>query len=545
MITEVEIGATKKPSPVFLNLPKLLAARMLIQADSGGGKSRMIRLLAELLMSTGRQVIVIDPEGEFATLREQHDLLIVGGDESDAQITPSLAAPLVQLLAETRASCVIDLEPLDPVERHQFVRDFAQSQLKLPRPQWGECYILLDEAPMFAPERGRGEACSTESVIAWATRGRKRGLCLIPATQRFSMLHKDVAALCSNVLIGPTTPNDTRRAAELAGVEMRNRSMFTKLNPRKREWIGRGPAFGTTDVIFFEASPHETTHPEPGQMLQVVKASARISDLAPKLAKLAATSKKEIGVLAVQTSQADIETALSEGYEKGHRDGYSVGHSNGREYMWIKCSVAIEAALKEAAKCHPPEPSTEPVIFETDIKPSSVPVVDTDNNARSQLNSAQKRIVDALAWWHSIGVDQPSMQQVGYMAKINPAGGHFSNTVGPLSTQGIIERNNGVMTLTDVGRGYAEWPECAGSLREYQNGIISVIKKKRSADMLREIIKAGNRKQTTEQIGKATGIDPAGGHFSNTIGPLSTMGLIQRSGGTVTPTELLFPRGLR
>jgi len=44
---------------------------------------------------------------------------------------------------------------------------------------------------------------------------------------------------------------------------------------------------------------------------------------------------------------------------------------------------------------------------------------------------------------------------------------------------------------------------------------------------------------------KLTGIDPAGGHFSNSIGPLGTLGLITRTGGVVFPTELLFPESLR
>jgi hypothetical protein len=38
--------------------------------------------------------------------------------------------------------------------------------------------------------------------------------------------------------------------------------------------------------------------------------------------------------------------------------------------------------------------------------------------------------------------------------------------------------------------------------------------------------------------------DQWGGHFSNTIGPLSTVGLITRRDGIVRPTNILFPEGL-
>jgi hypothetical protein len=50
---------------------------MLIQANSGGGKSRAIRQLLE--QTHGRvQQLVLDPEGEFATLRERFDYVLAG-----------------------------------------------------------------------------------------------------------------------------------------------------------------------------------------------------------------------------------------------------------------------------------------------------------------------------------------------------------------------------------------------------------------------------------------------------------------------------------
>ena len=54
-----------------IDLPRLLETRMLIQANSGGGKSWAIRRLLEQTAGHVQQ-LVIDPEGEFATLREKH-----------------------------------------------------------------------------------------------------------------------------------------------------------------------------------------------------------------------------------------------------------------------------------------------------------------------------------------------------------------------------------------------------------------------------------------------------------------------------------------
>src|SRR5207249_1657481 len=48
-----------------------------------------------------------------------------------------------------------------------------------------------------------------------------------------------------------------------------------------------------------------------------------------------------------------------------------------------------------------------------------------------KITATQQRILDALAWYESIGNFFPSTLQVGAIALIDASGGHFSNTVGP------------------------------------------------------------------------------------------------------------------
>jgi hypothetical protein len=67
----------------------------------------------------------------------------------------------------------------------------------------------------------------------------------------------------------------------------------------------------------------------------------------------------------------------------------------------------------------------------------------------------------------------------------------------------------------------------------------------KTVEILNAIIEAGGGEVSIEEIGRAVGIDHTGGHFSNTIGPLGTLGLIERRMGKVRPTEILFPPGLR
>src|SRR5271169_4631329 len=112
-----------------LDLPTLVDIRLLIQANSGGGKSWLLRLIAE---RAGIQTIVLDNEGEFASLRETVDVLLVGaGGELPAN--PRHAALLARLLLEYKVSAVIDLYELKLAERRRFVKIFLEALIHLPR----------------------------------------------------------------------------------------------------------------------------------------------------------------------------------------------------------------------------------------------------------------------------------------------------------------------------------------------------------------------------------------------------------------------------
>lgn len=77
------IGMIDSAKKLDIDLPHLIDTRLLIQANSGGGKSWLLRLIAE---RAGIQTIVLDPEGEFASLREAVDVLLVG-KEGESRLT--------------------------------------------------------------------------------------------------------------------------------------------------------------------------------------------------------------------------------------------------------------------------------------------------------------------------------------------------------------------------------------------------------------------------------------------------------------------------
>jgi len=80
--------------PVRIDVDRLLETRMLLTASSGWGKSWALRRLLEQTQGQVMQ-LVIDPEGEFASLREKFDLVIAGrgGDcPAEPRMPPSRRA---------------------------------------------------------------------------------------------------------------------------------------------------------------------------------------------------------------------------------------------------------------------------------------------------------------------------------------------------------------------------------------------------------------------------------------------------------------------
>jgi len=242
-----------------INLPSLLNSRLLIQANSGGGKSWVLRRILE--QSHGKvQQIVIDLEGEFSTLREKYDY-ILAGKEGDTPADPKTAGLLAHKLLELNVSAIIDLYELHPNQRKLFVKNFLDAMVNAPKKLWHDCIVVIDEAHIFAPEKGNSEAL--DAVIGLCPLGRKRGFCPILATQRLSKLHKDAAAECNNKLIGRTNLDvDLKRASDELGFNSKEQGQSLR-KLEAGEFFMYGPAM-SRDVEKVKVGDVITSHPSGG-----------------------------------------------------------------------------------------------------------------------------------------------------------------------------------------------------------------------------------------------------------------------------------------
>lgn len=307
MTRTLRLGTAAGSRPVALDLDTLLRTRLLIQSNSGGGKSWLLRRIAE--QGFGKiPILLIDPEGEFATLREKYGYVLVGpGGETPADIRS--AGLVAQRLLELHASAVCDLYEMRPTDRHEWVRRFLTALIEAPKKLWQPVLVIVDEAHVFCPEKGSGESAAAEAMISLSTRGRKRGFCAVWATQRLAKVRKDAAAELQNVLIGPTFMDaDRERAADALGVtRAAKEDFFMKLRllaPGHFFALGRAVS---TEVLGVQIGPVETTHPEAGSAKHGAApppAPEKIRPLLPKLADLPAEAEEQAKTL--EQAQGEI-----------------------------------------------------------------------------------------------------------------------------------------------------------------------------------------------------------------------------------------------
>ena len=243
-----------------LDIQKLIATRMLINANSGGGKSWAIRRFLE--QSNGKvQQIILDLEGEFTSLREKYDYLLVGKD-GEIPISIRTAELLAKKLLELNVSTIIDLSELRKPERITFVKRFLDSLMSLPSELFKPLIVVIDEAHVFAPESKSGKAESCGAVIDLMTRGRKRGYCGILCTQRISKLNKDAMAECNNYMIGRTGLDiDQKRVGNILGFS--SKKDITALRDLKNgEFHVYGSAFEHNGIRQIIVGDVNTTHPD-------------------------------------------------------------------------------------------------------------------------------------------------------------------------------------------------------------------------------------------------------------------------------------------
>jgi hypothetical protein len=564
---------------VGFDLDVLLPSRLLITADSGGGKSWVMRVLQE--QAFGKvQIITIDPEGEFATLREKFPFVLVGkGGETPADVRSAVL--VAQRLLQLRASAICDIYDMKPQQRHSWVKLFIEGLIEAPKELRNPLLLIVDEAHVFGPEKGESEALG--AMVDAATRGRKRGICLVCATQRLAMLNKDITSNLQNRLVGPTFEDVNRkRAGEMLGVlpGQPMREFFHQIQLLKP---GNFFAFGraiSADRMLVEIGDVQTTHPKsfgtkhsapPPPTPDTIKALLpKLADLpkeAEEKARTEADFRREIRDLKTKLTIAEKATTTRLGAPatvdsnkvKLQIEREIKAALKARDAAWLQSVRAFqrefEQRLSEVAKLVstnlrfqiafvppavteikasvPDQVQPQAAVFRTPITSLQVPGVKEPRSMRSipangsgELGKLALQIAGILAAYYP----QPMKRSILAAMCGVQYGGHFSNNLSALRTAGLLD---------DVGQGVVKGTEkCA---QEYMGTfnppstteeVLQLWDPKLGVlarQIIRKLVEANGEPLSRNDVAAALGVQ-YGGHFSNNLSDLRTAALLVDAG---------------
>lgn len=541
---------------VELDARRLLRSRALIQGASGSGKSWAIRRICEQV-GTRIPTFIIDPEGEYFTLREHVDCVLISADGGDVKPNIAAAPAIARSLLQAGASAVIDLYDLMPLDRSRFVAGFVESLMSAPRSTWRSALVVIDEAAHFCPEQATTDSVSSAAIKRLLTQGRKRGIGTILATQRLSDLAKTAAAQCQNVLVGATTlDTDVRRAADLLGLS-KAKAMEALRGLDAGQWHALGPAFNFRGVEVITTGPVLTTHLDDSNRAMTVAAppSGKIAAL---LGELTARSESDDDdVLTLDEAKAEISRLRSSG---GATDDGALKQAEaeierlrsvlaametfvddqddrlelviGEISSMVRETWACQALYRDDRREGPPPASPKSELLQiTDFKVNEAPPAPAPSRKRApprspKGNNGKTRMLVALAQ----NPQGCTKNYLGLLVSIAPGGGTFSKYLGQLRAAGHVDGSSH-LKITDKGlqhlgdfpprpRGqdlvdhWLDWCGGPGSGRRR---------------MFEAVIEAGPGGLSRAQLAKRSGITGAGGTFAKYLGQIRRALLVTRS----------------
>lgn len=228
---------------INLDLDRLLAGRLLIQGTSGAGKSATLRRIIEEAFEY-MTIVIIDPEAEFGNLAAHIGATTIKATDITAE---GLGAAALRA-REHRIPLHIDLSDLDPEQRILKAAAFFGGLMSAPAELWSNTMLVcIDEGHLLAPHlSGRAQDAETRRqgvamMVDLCSRGRKRGLATIVATQRLAKLSASVTSELLNFLVGLNVfDRDVKRAADFLGFCAKDAEKLRTLAPG--EFYAMGPA---------------------------------------------------------------------------------------------------------------------------------------------------------------------------------------------------------------------------------------------------------------------------------------------------------------
>lgn len=540
-----------------INLEDLLQSRLLIQANSGGGKSVLARVIIE---ETFGKVpfIVMDIEGEYYTLKEKYgDVLVIGGQHADIPISLKSVKLLPKEIIANRLSVVIDLSDLQMNDRILYSKHFIETMMDLPKDYWINYLVFIEEAHKLCGEQDK--QASATAVKDLMSRGRKRGYCGVLLTQRISKLHKDAAAECNNKFIGRTYLDiDLDRAAKELGISAATEKLKIRdLQP------GNFFAFGTAifphHVHSVKIKQPETKIPKAGVDLNIKPKAPteKIKSMLAKLNDLPAEAEKELKT--VQELQKEVtrlkkelsampKPAADEVWVKGLKQEIIDKNRiiSQKDNIILQLQKNIDGARqwlsKEVDTISPSLQKYEKPRVDIPVKTSThqpAPVRNVNTSSSGTVTGGAMRMLKAAAMFHPKPITRTRMAA---LAGLSHTSGSFGTYRSTLKKEGLLIENGNEYSITPKGL------EKAGNVATLPTDPHALIEmwcdnvgsNSGAARILRVLGEKYPESLSKSAIGDLVGMSSTSGSFGTYLSILKRNGLITVNGQNVKASDELF-----
>lgn len=532
-MSEPVLIGTSDAGEVRLDVGALVGSHLGIVANSGGGKSGLLRKVLEATHSH-IQHIILDSEDEFYTLRERFDYVIAGGEGGDAPAAPGNAADLARAALTHGFSLICQINDLGRDGAAEFVDRFLAAMISAPRELWRPCLIVIDEAQRFP----------AETLQQLTEAGRKRGFTAVIATQRLPKLDANVRGDINNWMMGRVGQAlDKRHIADQLG--MTPTQMRDALDLPTRSFWAFGSAISREPVLF-RVGDVETTMlrpgglrpntPPPPEALREILSGLKVPEPevdAERIAAMMAPAPEESAASCAEKAGLHERIAILE----RQVDAFTIERAVGQQQIddliverdGLRAAIAaLNAAVSKvpiAVHDEPrlPLPVAAPVAPVVAPKPAlpPKPAKAPQQGPQNDLSGPQRHFLAALSWWACLGHEAPTRAQVAAIAGWKITSGHLKNVSGSLRTAGLIDYPEpGRFRLTDAG--IAEAPDADAGL-SFRDQLASTLTGPQRL-VFDHLAQAGE--QSREELARALGWEPTSGHVKNVLGSMRTLQVV-------------------
>jgi uncharacterized protein len=551
-----------------------------ILARKGAGKTYTASVIVEEAVRAKVPVVVVDPTGAWWGLRTSADgerpglpVTIFGGDHGDVPLEPTAGAVIADVVVEHPGAYVIDLSGFPSrASEQRFAGDFLERLYRAKTPASGPLLLVVDEADMFAPQRpGKEQLRTLGALEAIVRRGRIKGLGDLLITQRAAVLNKNVLTQTEVLIVMQTTgPQDRAAIGEwIDGIDPTREQRDEVLG--SLGGLGRGEAWVWSPsflkvlerVRIRERTTYDSSRtPTAGEALVAPRAFAKV-DLEKLGARIVATIEKakaedpkelrrriaeleraaaaapvppevrevivEVPVLNGQVDKLDdivsrlTTTAMAIG-DLGKDIGgiaLEIVSALGRVSETPTRGQVERAPRGVQAQPGRDRGATAVATPAPAVRREPAPIVD----GPVSLDKAQRALLTALAQFP----DGMSKVRLSLVAGYSIKSSSFSNALGALRSAGLVERGSDPIRPTADGLAMVPDAPPAPTSNELLDYWLGRLDKAQRA-ILTAVVAQHPRELTKDELSQLSGYSVTSSSFSNAIGALRSLGLLERGG---------------